>query len=249
MTDWQRYHRPDGLVESGDTFTINGTGDIAPVVEGWTIERLLIGTSLSLIVVIIIAVLFITPVYRRNANGAVPPASMEDGRVLAAKSVVMGGVTFAVGLAAAGIAVLVGRGMFLSNGVPLLPVTLPITIRVILGTAALLAVAAVFALALGALFRRAIPAIAVALLAIILPYGLALAAVPSQAAAQPLLQFTPAAGFAIQQSIPEYPQVVGPYIPLVGFFPLAPWVGFAVLCGYTILALALAFWVLRRRAA
>jgi ABC-type transport system involved in multi-copper enzyme maturation permease subunit len=62
-----------------------------------------------------------------------------------------------------------------------------------------------------------------------------------------LLRLTPAAGFAIQQSIPAYPQVIGLYTPQAGYYPLAPWVGFAVLCGYTALALGLAVFRLPRR--
>jgi len=61
-----------------------------------------------------------------------------------------------------------------------------------------------------------------------------------------LLRLTPAAGFAIQQSMLAYPQVIGLYIPLMGYYPLAPWAGFAVLCGYTALALGLAVFLLRR---
>ena len=61
------------------------------------------------------------------------------------------------------------------------------------------------------------------------------------------LRLTPAAGFAIQQSIPKYPQVIGLYVPLASFYPLEPWAGFAVLCGYTALALGLAIFLLRRR--
>jgi hypothetical protein len=247
MTDWERYHRSNGLVESGDTFIVTGTGDIAPLVVGWTIERTLIGTSLGLIVVIIVAVLFITADYRKNPNGIVLLTSTRQGRLLAAKAVVIGAVTFAVGLAAAGIAVLLGRQILLSNGINMLPVTPLIELRVIFGTAALLAVAAVFALALGALFRHSLPAIAVAIAAIVLPYFLPIASVLPLEVSQWLLRLTPAAGFAIQQSIPEYPQVIGLYVPLAGYYPLAPWAGFAVLCGYTVLAHALVIYLLHRR--
>jgi uncharacterized membrane protein len=31
------------------------------------------------------------------------------------------------------------------------------------------------------------------------------------------------------------------------YLPLAPWAGFAVLCGYAVLAMGLAFFLLRRR--
>jgi ABC-type transport system involved in multi-copper enzyme maturation permease subunit len=66
-------------------------------------------------------------------------------------------------------------------------------------------------------------------------------------AARWLLRITPAAGFAIQQSLPQYPQVSNAYTPSSGYYPLAPWAGFAVLCGYAALALGLAIVLLRRR--
>jgi uncharacterized membrane protein len=61
-----------------------------------------------------------------------------------------------------------------------------------------------------------------------------------------LLRLTPAAGFAIQQSSPAYSQVASSYLP-PDYYPLAPWAGFAVLCGYAALALGLAVFLLRRR--
>ena len=82
---------------------------------------------------------------------------------------------------------------------------------------------------------------------VILPYVLAVASALPTGAAQWLLRLTPAAGFAIQQSLPQYPQVIGAYTPSNGYFPLAPWAGFAVLCGYTALALGIAAHRLRRR--
>ena len=62
-----------------------------------------------------------------------------------------------------------------------------------------------------------------------------------------LLRITPAAAFALQQPAPQYYQVQANYIPSSGYFPLAPWTGFAVLCGWTALVLVLAAYLLRRR--
>ena len=61
-----------------------------------------------------------------------------------------------------------------------------------------------------------------------------------------LLRVSPAAGFAIQQSVPQYAQVSAQYAPPV-YFPLPPWAGFAVLCGYAAVALGAAFVLLHRR--
>ncbi|WP_181923865.1 hypothetical protein [Streptomyces inhibens] len=110
----------------------------------------------------------------------------------------------------------------------------------------LLAAAAVLALALGALFRRSAAAVVTAMVVIVLPYGLATTSVLPVGVAQWLLRLTPAAGFAIQQSIPEYPHVMNNYAPSAGYYPLAPWAGLAVLCGFAALALGLAVLRMRR---
>jgi ABC-type transport system involved in multi-copper enzyme maturation permease subunit len=112
----------------------------------------------------------------------------------------------------------------------------------------LLAVSAVLALAVGALLRRSAGAVTVVIVGIVLPYLLAiLSGVLPAAAEQWLVRVTPAAAFAIQQSIPAYPQVDAAYTPCNGYFPLEPWAGFAVLCAWAAAALALAVFVLRRR--
>jgi ABC-type transport system involved in multi-copper enzyme maturation permease subunit len=62
-----------------------------------------------------------------------------------------------------------------------------------------------------------------------------------------LLRLTPAAGFAVQGTASPYPQVTNDYLPFFGYYPLSPWAGFAVLCGWAALALGLALILLRRR--
>jgi ABC-type transport system involved in multi-copper enzyme maturation permease subunit len=82
---------------------------------------------------------------------------------------------------------------------------------------------------------------------ILLPHLLATAPVLPGGIADWLLRVTPAAGFAILQSVPQYPQVAGEYSAFNGYYPLAPWAGLAVLCGWAALALGLAIVALRRR--
>ncbi len=117
----------------------------------------------------------------------------------------------------------------------------------IAGTAALLAVAAVLALAVGAILRRGAGAVAAVIVAIVVPYILSVASVLPTGVGQWLLRITPAAAFAIQQSVPQYPQVSYDYSPANGYFPLAPWAGFAVLCAWAAVALGLAVMLIRRR--
>jgi len=244
-TDWERYHRPPGLVESDGTFTVTGSGDIGPVGTegGRSVEDTLLGLAIGLIVVIVVAVRFMTGEYRPGRAGATPP----DGRVLAAKAVVIGAVAFVSGLVAAGVVVPVGTKFLRANGNSVLAVSALTELRVIVGAAALLAVAAVFALALGALLRRTWAAILVAIPAVVLPYVLAALPLLPDDVSQGLMRLTPAVGFAVQQTLHEYPQVVAHYAPSAGYFPLPWWAGFAVLCGYAAVVLTLAVFRLRRR--
>ena len=70
--------------------------------------------------------------------------------------------------------------MLRDNGNYLYPVTALTEVRVIAGTAALLAVAAVLALAIGAVLRRSAAAVTVVIVAIVLPYLLSVANRPAR---------------------------------------------------------------------
>jgi ABC-type transport system involved in multi-copper enzyme maturation permease subunit len=241
-----------GFHQAGGIVTVTGTGDIAPYVAGAdggtaaTIISTLQGTVAGLIAAVVVATMFMTSEYRRGLIRVTFAAAPGRGRVLAAKAAVIGSVTFLAGLAGATVAAGLGERILRSNGNVILPASLASNVRVVAGTAALLAVAAVLALALGAIFRRSAAAITVVIAAIVLPYLLALTALPG-GAADWLLRLTPAAAFAIQQTTPQYPQVSASYTVGNGYFPLAPWAGFAVLCGYAVLALGAAIVGVRRR--
>ena len=240
-----------GFHQAAGTVTVAGSGDIAPYVAaggqpGSSVEQTLIGAVVGLIAVIVVAAMFMTAEYRRGLIRVTFAASPRRGRVLAAKAVVIGSVTFLAGLAGSIAAVVTGEWLLRSNGNFILPVSAFTEARAVAGTAALLAVAAVLAFALGALLRSSAGAVTAAIAAVVLPYLLAITVLPT-GAADWLLRLTPAAAFAIQQTTPAYPQVSAPYTPGNGYFPLAPWAGFAVLCGYTALAVGLAVVVLRRR--
>ena len=143
---------------------------------------------------------------------------------------------------------LLGNPLTRANGSPVYPASAFTEVRVIVGTAALFALAAVLALGVGALLRHGAGAVTVVITAIILPYLITVAfPVLPAGAADWVLRVTPAAGFAVQQAIPRYPQVDGHYTPFGGYYPLAPWAGFAVLCGYALITLTLAAVLLRRR--
>ncbi|MGI9005394.1 MAG: ABC transporter permease subunit [Streptosporangiaceae bacterium] len=240
-----------GFRRSGGAISVSGSGDIAPDVPaagggGFTIGHTLLGAIAGLIAALVVAAMFMTAEYRRGLILVTLTASPRRGRVLAAKAVVIGAVTFIAGLAGASAAAVLGERLLRSNGNVVLPAGPLTDLRVVAGTAALLAVAAVFALALGALLRNSALAVTAAVATIVLPYLLATTVLPA-ALADWLLRLTPAAAFAIQQTLPPYRQVSASYTPANGYFPLTPWAGFAVLCGYAALALGLAVIVLRRR--
>jgi ABC-2 family transporter protein len=238
-----------GFRRSGDSFTVTGAGDIAPVAFGpkFSIERTLAGVFVALIVLVVVAVLFVTTEYRRGLIRTSLSATPRRINMLVAKAVVIGGVTFVVGLVAAAVTLPLIRALLRDNGLALLAVSAATEVRIVVGTAALIAVVSVLALALGTIMRRSVGAIAAVIVLTVLPYLLTMAGVLPVQAAQWVLRVTPAAAFAIQQSIPAYPQVNQAYWPSFGFYPLAPWAGFAVLCGWTAVALGLAGYLLRRR--
>jgi ABC-type transport system involved in multi-copper enzyme maturation permease subunit len=244
---------PGTFMQSGGTFTVTGTGDIAPAVHatlpsGGTIDVILTGTFAALITVIIVGTRFITAEYRDDMIRVSLAASPRRGRVLAAKAIVLGVITFAAGLAAAAVAVPLGERLARANGVYLFPVTSPVLLRVEAGTAALLATASILALAVGTMFRRSALAVTTVIGAMVLPYIL-VAQIPfiPASARNWLTRVTPAAAFAVQQTLVRYHQVTSVYTPYSGYYPLAPWAGFAVLAGYAVLALAVAAALLRRR--
>jgi ABC-type transport system involved in multi-copper enzyme maturation permease subunit len=246
-----------GYHQSGGRFTVTGLGDIAPVPAGngggpgdpaATVTEYLTGTFAGLIALVVVAAGFMTAEYRRGLIRLTFAATPRRGRVLAAKSVVVAAAGFAAGLIGAAIAVLAGGAVTRARGHYEFPLSGAAEARVIIGTAVLAALASVLALAIGAIVRRSAAAVTVVVIVIVLPYFLALLEALPLGAVDWLLRVTPAAGFALQQPYPAYPQVTGfLYTPSSGYFPLAPLAGLAVLAGWTAAALALAAYLLRGR--
>jgi ABC-type transport system involved in multi-copper enzyme maturation permease subunit len=242
------YTRADG------TFTVTGSGDIAPVTPGpggglptVTIGQSLVGVFLGLIVVVVVAAMFFTTEYRRGLIRTTLAATPRRGSVLAAKAVVIGAVAFVTGLVAVAVSIAVGVPREENQGQVLLTAPLTTEVQVIVGTAAMLALAAVLAVALGAILRRSAAAITVAILVVFMPFLLFLLHALPAGVGDWLLRVTPAAGVAIEQSIPRYAQVTTVTAPVQGYYPLSPYAGFGVLCLWTAAALALALFTLRRR--
>ncbi|KAB8194617.1 hypothetical protein FH608_015615 [Nonomuraea phyllanthi] len=263
-TDWEKYHNASGAVEKDGVITVSGTGDIGPSGSegGVSAERTLSGLLIMLIVVVALFARFgARPDARRASrtpetpDGARPdirdvpapdapasdvpapdaPGAGVSRRVVAARAVVVGGATFVAGLVAAGVVLPAALAILRDNGVPVQPVTALTGVRVVVGVAAVLALCAVLSYGLGVLLRRGWVAIALALALVAVPYAVTAAPFLPDAASRWLLRLTPAAGFAVQQTAVEYPQVVAHYAPSAGYFPLPGWAGLAVLCAYTLM--------------
>ncbi len=242
-----------GYSLAGGTVTILGSGDIAPATSGpsglgVTPAQTLAGAFIALIILAVVGAMFITAEYRHRLIRVTLAACPRRGRVLAAKAVVTGLVAFAVALAGTAVAVPAGQRVLRSHGVYLPPLTALAETRMIVGTAAALAVCAVLAVAIGTVARRGTAAIAGVTALIVAPYVLTVSIpVLPLGAADWLMRVTPAAAFAVEQTVVQYPQVDDVYAPAYGYFPLPPWAGFAVLCAWTAVFLTLAAVVLNRR--
>jgi hypothetical protein len=242
-----------GFEESGGRFLVTASGDIAPLAGGLAggptsaIELSLVGAFAGLIVVIVLGTLFVTSEYRRGLVRTTFTVSPARLRVLAAKTIVLGTASFVVGLVASFASVALLGPVRRDNGDTILPVPVVTEVRIVLGTAAVFALAAVLGLAVGTVLRRGAGAAALVVVLVVLPYLLAVSAAVPLGVAQWLLRVTPAAAFAVQQSIPAYDHVAGDYTPPSGYFPLPPLAGLGVLCAWTAAALILAAVLLRRR--
>ncbi|MEU8803449.1 ABC transporter permease subunit [Spirillospora sp. NPDC048819] len=223
-----------GRTLSGGTFTLSGFGDIGHNAFAHDATKtMLTGVLIGQTAIVALAVLFVTAEYRRGMLRTTFAASPRRGRVLAAKATVAGLVSLAAGLVAAFGSVLLAGPLMRSNGMAPPPLGDAAVLRAVLGTAALLGVIAVFSLAVAVIVRRSAPAITVVLLLLLVPQIVATGLPLS--AARWLERLTPAAGFAIQQTVTRFDRAIG------------PWAGFGVLCAYTAVALAAALWLVRRR--
>jgi hypothetical protein len=241
-------HHPGSATEAGGVFTIEGNGDIAPAVAGGGpgIEITLAGGVLGLVVLIVGAASATAAEHRTGLVRATLLAEPRRGRALLAQIGVLGAVGFAAGLVAAGITIPVGTAVLLGGGTRVQPVSTLTELRVIVGTGLLFAAVAVLAGALGSLLRRGVVAVLAAVVLVVLPIVLPTMFALPDPVTDWLLRLTPAAAFAIQQSTPEYPQVLARYVPAGGYYPLPPWAGLAVLVAFAAVALGLAVRRLQR---
>jgi len=231
------------------TVTVTGSGDIGRAGMGGInltdVDRVkagLTGIQFGLIGAIAIGALFITAEFKTRTIRTTFVARPGRAAVLTAKSIVLAGVVFLTGLAVSVAVYFITRPMQTRNGyrAPIYPQSSffdPAVLRAILGASLFLALIGLFSLAIGTIVRRTADAIIILLtLLVIVP---TIAGGASHSAYAFMGRATPLAGISILQTIPLAPTSTA--------VVTGTWSGFLVLCGYTLVALVAAFWVLRRR--
>jgi ABC-type transport system involved in multi-copper enzyme maturation permease subunit len=240
-----------GYHQAGSSLVVSGSGDIAPaVVEGLAgthtaSSSLTLGLIVGLLVVIVVASMFVTSEYRRGLIRTTFTAIPARGRDLAAKGLVVGAVAYLLSAAAMAVAVPLGQHLLRSHGNYVYHASTFTQARIVIGASALIAMAAIIITALSMIVRRPAAAITAGIGVILLPFIAASAA--GGGIADWLLRLTPAAGMSMLQGLTQYHQVSYAYTLGNGYYPLSPLTGFAVLCGYALLALTAATVLLNRR--
>ncbi len=226
----------------GGQFSVTGSGNIAPLGlgAGWPIERSLMGTVAGIIAVIALVSRFAGDAIQTGSGCEEQEHRSTRVKALAAASLTVGTTGFAVGGLGAIAAVPVSDHLLRASGNTVLPVPLPTELRVMFGTALLVALVSVFSLGLSIVMRRRGAPLMAGIAFVVLPDLLARVNDVPLGAARWLLRVTPAAGFAIQQSLPAYAQATGSNTPHFGYYPLAPWAGLAVAGAYAVAVLGVA---------
>jgi regulation of enolase protein 1 (concanavalin A-like superfamily) len=242
---------PGSAAGSGGTFAVTGTGDVSPSVPAVDIlGGVFKGTLAGLVALLALGAVFVSSEYRRGMIRTTFAGTPRRGRVILAKTLVIGTAAFVAGLAGAAIALTIAGPKLRAGGwtppmYPLVSLGTGTGLRIVAGTAVVLTLAAIFALAVAVVLRRGVGAITAGIALFVGP--LLAATAVSQPVGAFLLRVTPAAAFAVQQGVQRYPQSSAACLASHGCYPLAPWNGVAVLAIWAAVALAAAWYLVRRR--
>lgn len=195
------------------------------------VTQSLTGVYLAQLAVGVLGVLVITGEYATGLIRATLSAVPRRLPVLWAKLVVFASMTFVVTLVAAFVAFFLGQSLLHSHGTT---IGAPHAVRAVIGVALYLTVVGALALGLGFVVRNTAGAVAAVFgLLLVLP---AIAHVLPLSWQENVLPYLPSdAGGALYTLHPDDPGT------------LAPWTGFAVMCGWAVAAIVAAAVLLRRR--
>lgn len=231
--------------ETDGTLAVNGTGKIGPnQPDDDLVETALVGVIAGIMALIAIGVLFATSEYRRGMIRTTFAATPRRGRVLAAKTIVLGATTFAVGLVGAVgsfvLAIPILRDHdFVEPAFPRPSLMDGSVLRALLLTAAFMAGVAVVGLGIGVLLRHSAAAITITIVLVVLP--LIIGMILPGNSPKWLMYTTLAGGMATQRAKPATVMLAEPWA-MIG-----PWAGIGVVAAWVTLALGLAWWQLRKR--
>ena len=184
----------------------------------------------------VLGILVISAEYGTGTIRATLAAIPNRPLVLAAKALVFSTVSVVVGLAVSFIAFFIGQAL-LSGSAPHTTLGAPGVLRAVIGGGLYLAVLGLLALGLATIIRHTAGAIS-AFVGVLFILPLITQALPS----------------SIRDAVGKYlPANIGAKLTTVvpGFRSdvptFSPWVGFAILCGYAVVALGIGAWLLQRR--
>jgi ABC-2 type transport system permease protein len=190
------------------------------------------GLSIAQLAIGVLGVLVITSEYATGAIRGGLTAVPRRGRFLAAKAVVVAGLTVLTAGFIAMVSFFIGQAL-ISGHAPTASLGQPHVLRAVLGCGLYGMLVGLLGLALGALLRHAAAAVTVLVALLYVLPGIAVALPTS--VERPVLKFWPTqAGQQVANVVP------GPYA-------LSPWAGFGVMCAFVALVLAAAHLSLRRR--
>jgi ABC-2 type transport system permease protein len=201
----------------------------------------LAGVWFGAIAAAVLAVLVITSEYSTGMIRTTLLANPRRRTVLAAKTVIVGGVVLVLGLATSAACFQIGQWFLRGNGFnydggyPAVTLADHEALRAVLGTGVYLGLLAVFALGVGAVLRHTAGAITVVLAALLAPV-IALTFLPDSIADWVERYCLMGAGLAIQQTVVRDDSIA-----------LSPVRGLLVAAAYAAVPLLLALWLIGRR--
>jgi ABC-type transport system involved in multi-copper enzyme maturation permease subunit len=206
----------------------------------------LTGVAFAELAAVVLGALLITSEYTTGMIRTTLTATQQRPRVLAAKAVALGLVTFPVALAACAIAFLITQpllrdGGYVAPAYPPVSITDPGAARAVVGTALLLTAYALITLGIGTVLRHSGASIAAGVAIVFLPL-LMLGLFPEHIRTR-IEQLSPLAGMAVQSTTDR---MLSPFESQQGM-PIGHWAGLGVTFAWALAALGIGAVLLRAR--